>query len=415
MVKVLRSFVRGPLEPYVPGFAEELLRQGYSRVGAEQHVCFIAHLDRWMSSHAVGVEELDAAAIDRYLVQRRAAGYVQYNSVKALAPLLGYLAPLNVLPISAPAPADPIEEVLARYCIYLLGERGLTAGTARGYVDCVRGFVRTRNRGGELDWAGLDAAEVNAYVLTTCPGRAVGSAKLIVTALRSLLGWLHLTGTLPESLVAAVPSVAGWRLSGLPTPLDPAELRRLLAAPDRRTATGRRDYAILLLLSRLGLRAGEVARLGLDDIDWRHGELVVHGKGDRKERLPLPADVGTAITKYLQRGRPATAQERRVFIRVHAPHQGLTTTGISEVVHDAAQRVGLGTTHTHRLRHTAATAMLRAGSPLPEVGQVLRHRSWMSTAIYAKVDRDALRVLVRPWPTVRSAATPAEAGEEGAS
>jgi integrase/recombinase XerD len=414
MVKVLRSLVRGPLEPYVPGFAEELLRQGYSCVGAEQHVCFIAHLDRWMSSHAVGVEEPDAAVIDRYLVQRRAAGYVQYNSVKALAPLLGYLAPLDVLSIPAPAPVDPVEELLARYSVYLLGECGLTAGTARGYVDCVRGFVRTRNRGGELDWAGLDAAEVNAYVLTTCPARAVGSAKLIVTALRSLLGWLHLAGTLPASLVAAVPSVAGWRLSGLPRPLDPAELRRLLAAPDRRTATGRRDYA-MLLLSRLGLRAGEVARLELDDIDWRHGELVVHGKGDRKERLPLPADVGTAITKYLQQGRPATAQGRRVFIRVHAPHRGLTTTGISQVVHDGAQHAGLGTMHAHRLRHTAATAMLRAGSPLPEVGQVLRHRSWMSTAIYAKADHDALGALVRPWPTARSAPTPAEAGEEGAS
>lgn len=415
MVKVLRSIVRGPLEPYAVEFSEELLRQGYSRVGAEQHLCFIAHLDRWMSRHAVGVRALDAAVLDRYLAERRAAGYVQYNSIKALAPLLGFLGPLNVLPAPVPTPKDPVEELLGRYRGYLLLERGLTAGTARGYVDCVRGFVRTRNRGDELDWAGLDAAAVNAYVLATCPGRAVGSAKLIVTALRSLLGWLHLTGTLPESLVAAVPSVAGWRLSGLPTPLDPAELRRLLAAPDRRTVTGRRDYAILLLLSRLGLRAGEVARLGLDDIDWRHGEIVVHGKGDRMERLPLPADVGTAVTKYLQRGRPAAAQARRVFIRVHAPHRGLTTTGISEVVHDAAQRAGLGTMHAHRLRHTAATAMLRAGSPLPEVGQVLRHRSWMSTAIYAKVDHDALRVLVRPWPTVRSAPAPAEADEESAS
>lgn len=409
MVKVLRSIVRGPLEPYATGFAEELLRQGYSRVGAEQHLCFVAHLDRWMLARGVGVGELDNATVGRYLAERRVAGYVQYNSVKALAPLRGFLQPLNVLPDPAPAPWDPVEDLLDRYRGYLLVERGLTAGTTRGYVDCVRGFVRTRDRGDELDWAGLGAAEVSAYVLARCPGRAVGSAKLIVTALRSVLGWLHLTGTLPESLVAAVPSVAGWRLSGLPTPLDPAELRRLLAAPDRRTTTGRRDYAILLLLSRLGLRAGEVARLGLDDIDWRHGELVVRGKGDRMERLPLPDDVGTAITKYLKRGRPATAQDRCVFIRVHAPHRGLTTTGISEVVHDAAQRAGLGTMHAHRLRHTAATAMLCAGSTLPEVGQVLRHRSWMSTAIYAKADHDALRVLVRPWPSVRSAPAPGDA------
>jgi integrase/recombinase XerD len=154
----------------------------------------------------------------------------------------------------------------------------------------------------------------------------------------------------------------------------------------------------VLLLSRLGLRAGEVARLGLDDIDWRHGEIAITGKGSRAERLPLPADVGTAIAAYLRRGRPATAEGRSVFVRVHAPHRPLTTGGVTMVVFDAAQRAGLGRMHAHRLRHTAATAMLRAGSPLPEVGQVLRHRSALTTAIYAKVDREALAVLARRWP-----------------
>ena len=154
----------------------------------------------------------------------------------------------------------------------------------------------------------------------------------------------------------------------------------------------------MLLLARLGLRAGEVARLGLDDIDWRRGEIAVVGKGNRAERLPLPADVGAAIAAYLRRGRPATARGRSVFVRVHAPHRALTTGGVTMVVFDAAQRAGLGQIHAHRLRHTAATAMLRAGSPLAEVGQVLRHRSALTTAIYAKVDRDALAVLARPWP-----------------
>jgi integrase len=196
--------------------------------------------------------------------------------------------------------------------------------------------------------------------------------------------------------------VAGWRLASLPKALEPGELRRLLAACDRRTRTGRRDYAIVLLLSRLGLRAGEAAQLGLDDIDWRHGEIAVCGKGDRAERLPLPADVGAAIAAYLRHGRPDTAEGRSVFVRVHAPHRALTTGGVTEVVFGAAQRAGLGKLHAHRLRHTAATAMLRAGSPLPEVGQVLRHRSALSTAIYAKVDRDALTVLARPWPAAPS-------------
>jgi integrase len=248
----------------------------------------------------------------------------------------------------------------------------------------------------------MKAADVTGFVLATCPGRAVGSAKLIVCAVRSLLRWLHMSGVVATPLAAAVPSVAGWRLSSLPRALEPGQLRSLLAACDRRTPAGRRDYAILLLLSRLGLRAGEVARLGLDDIDWRRGEFAISGKGNRAERLPLPADVGAAIAAYLRRGRPGTAEGRSVFVRVHAPHRGLTTGGVTMVVFDAAQRAGLPKMHAHRLRHTAATAMLRAGSPLSEVGQVLRHRSALSTAIYAKVDRDALAVLARPWPVKAS-------------
>lgn len=398
MVKVLRSLFRGPLEPYAAGFAAELDRRGYTRSSAEQHVCVVAHLDRWMSAAGIEVSGLTGPVIERYLAERRAAGYVEYRSVRALAPLLGYLGPLGVLPVVQVVLVGPVEELLGRYRDYLLAERGLTAGTAYGYVDCVRPFVAARARGDVLDLAGISAAEVTEFARTACAGRAVGSAKLIVTALRSLLRWLHLSGVAPESLATAVPSVAGWRLSGLPKGLEPAQLRRLLAACDRRTSTGRRDHAIVLLLARLGLRAGEVAALELDDIDWRHGEFAVRGKGNRAERLPLPADVGAAITAYLRRGRPTTAQGRSVFVRVRAPHRALTTGGVTMVVFDAAQRAGLGKIHAHRLRHTAATAMLRAGSPLAEVGQMLRHRSPLTTAIYAKVDRDALTVLARPWP-----------------
>jgi integrase/recombinase XerD len=398
MVKVLRSFVRGPLEPHIPGFAEELLRQGYTRTSAEQHVCFLAHLDRWMSAEGVGLGQLTGPVIERYLEARRAAGYVEYRSLKALRPLLGYLCPLGVLPVEGQPQRGPVEELLGHYREYLVGERGLTAGTARGYMDFVRPFVVSRVRGDVLELAGIATADVIGFVLSACPGRAVGSAKLIVCALRSLLRWLHLTGQIPASLTGAVPSVAGWRLSSLPKGLEWGELRRLLASCDRRTSTGRRDYAVMLLLSRLGLRAGEVARLGLDDIDWRHGEVVIVGKGNRGERLPLPDDVGAAIAAYLRRGRPTTAEGRSVFVRVHAPHRALTNGGVTMIVSDAAQRAGLAKMHAHRLRHTAATAMLRAGSPLPEIGQVLRHRSMLTTAIYAKVDRDALAVLARPWP-----------------
>lgn len=400
MVKVLRSIVEGPLAPYVAEFAEELLTKGYTRTSAEQHVCFIAHLDRWLLAQCLGVGDLGGSTIGRYLQERRTAGYVEYRSARATEPLLGFLAAKGLLPEQPPAPANPVEDLLGGYRDYLLGERGLSAGTVVGYVHLARRFIVSR--GGEdlaLELAGLGAADVTAFVLESCPGRATGTAKLIVTALRSLLGWLYLTGQVPVSLAAAVPSVAGWRLAGLPQPLTPQQVRALLAACDRRTRTGRRDYAIVLLLSRLGLRAGEVARLGLEDVDWRAGQLRVLGKGNRTEALPLPVDVGAAVTAYLQRGRPLSAQGRSVFVRVRAPHQALTTTGVGNVVTAAGERAGLGHVNAHQLRHTAATAMVAAGSPLAEVGQVLRHRSAFSTAIYAKVDQSALSVLARPWPT----------------
>lgn len=172
----------------------------------------------------------------------------------------------------------------------------------------VRPFVTARAVGDPASLAGLAPADVTGFVLSTCPGRSTGSAKLIVTALKSLLGFLHVEGLIATPLASAVPSVAGWKLAGLPRYLGPGELRRLLGACDRQAPMGRRDLAILMLLARLGLRAGEVSSMGLDDIDWRAGELVVRGKGSRSERLPLPTDVGNVIAGYLRRDRPATAQ-----------------------------------------------------------------------------------------------------------
>jgi len=195
-----------------------------------------------------------------------------------------------------------------------------------------------------------------------------------------------------------VPSVASRRLVGLPKGLDPDQVRHLLASCDDSTRRGCRDIAILTMLVRLGMRSGEVAKLRLDDIDWRAGEIIVRGKANCIERVPLPADVGRALAEYLRRGRPASAQGRTVFVRIKAPHRHLSSSAVSNVVADAAQRAGLGRIHAHRLRHTAAMQMLRAGASLPEIGQLLRHRRALTTAIYAKVDRDALRTIARAWP-----------------
>jgi integrase/recombinase XerD len=225
----------------------------------------------------------------------------------------------------------------------------------------------------------------------------VRSAERLVNGMRSFLRFALVAGLTTAPLADAVLSVARRSGTGLPRGLMPAEVSALLASCDRHRANGRRDYAILVVLARLGLRAAEVAALQLDDIDWRSGEIVVRGKGSTEERLPLPPDVGDAIVAYLRRGRPQRP-EREVFLRASAPLRGLAPEGVSEVVRAASERAGLGSFGAHRLRHTAATEMLRAGASLPEVAQVLRHRTIATTAIYAKVDHLALRQLAMPWP-----------------
>lgn len=402
MIEVLRSRVVGPLEPFAPGFAAELSRLGYTANSAAAQVGVVAHLSRWMAGEQLDAVGLVEPVVERYMVARRAAGYTNYRTARALRPLLTFLCGVGVEPPRTVAALTPVEAFLTRYRQYLIVERGLGVRTARGYVDAVRPFVTGRAGVDGLDLAGLTAGDVTAFVLAACPGLAIGSAKMLVTALRSLLRFMHVDGVIPAGLAGAVPSVAGWRLAGLPRALEPEQVVHLLGSCDRHRTVGRRDAAILLLLVRLGLRAGEVAELGLDDIDWRAGEIIVRGKGNRAERLPLPVEVGDAVAGYLRHGRPATAEGRSVFVRVKAPHRKLTTGGVTGVVFDAAQRAGLGKLYAHRLRHTAASAMLRAGTPLAEVGQVLRHRRALTTAIYAKVDRDALGALARPWPGARS-------------
>lgn len=394
----LRVRVSGPLSALGVGFAADLTRQGYRRNAVADQLCVMAHLSRWLEANGLGPSALSQPVEEAFLEARRAQGYRLWLSRKGLAPMLSYLRDRGVVPPVAPPARSHVDALLARYHDYLVGERGLAVTTARGYVDMVRPFVMTRATPAGVDLARLTTADVIRFVVASCPIRSRGSAKLTVTSLRSLLRFLHVEGFLAASLTAAVPSVANWRLTSIPRRLEPREVADLLATCDRRTAVGRRDFAILMMLVRLGLRAGEVRSLTLDDIDWRVGELVVRGKANRAERLPLPADVGEAVAAYLRRGRPATVLSRAVFTRVRAPHRSLSSAAISFIVGKAGQRAGLGKFGAHVLRHTAASQMVRAGVPLPEVAQVLRHRRLQTTAIYAKVDREGLRSLACPWP-----------------
>jgi len=370
----------GPLTPFRGGFASELARQGYLPNSLSSQLHLMAHLSRWMTGEALEPRGLTAEASERFLAHRRSQGYVLWLSAKALVPLLGYLRDLGAVPPVRPVVLSGPEGLLETYRKYLLAERGLVAGSAEAYVIAVRPFVTARAVGEPASLVGLAPADVTGFVLAACTGRSTGSAKLIVTALKSLLGFLHVEGLIATPLAAAVPSVAGWKLAGLPRYLGPGEVHRLLNACDLETPTGRRDLAILMLLARLGLRAGEVASMRLSDIDWRAGELVVRGKGSRSERLPLPTDVGDALASYLRQGRPPTAEGRNVFVRAHAPHRALTSGAVTNIVYAASLRAGLPRTGAHQLRHSAATAMVRGGAGLP------------------KVDREGLRSLARAWP-----------------
>ncbi|HEX2311673.1 MAG TPA: site-specific integrase [Vicinamibacterales bacterium] len=387
----------GPLAMFAPGFSSGLVAGGYRPGSAAAQLQLMADVSAWLAARGLGPGDLTEALVERLMAERRASGCSRLLSSRALSPLLEYLRGLGVVPAQPAAPRTAAEAIIERYSSYLLERRGLAPSTVRNYVGVARVFLAWRETTGGLRLETLDAAAVSEFVLGEARRSCVGSAKCMVTRLRALLRFLHVEGEIEHALADAVPSVAGWRLASLVKALDARSVARLLGSCDRRTRVGRRDFAVITFLSRLGLRAGEVAALRLSDIDWRAGELLVRGKGSRQERLPLPADVGETLAGWLARGRPRR-ESVFVFTRLRAPYGGLSAGAVSQIVRRACRRAGLPLVGAHRLRHTAATEMLRAGGSLTEVGQVLRHRGRDVTSIYAKVDRLALAAVVMPWP-----------------
>jgi len=395
-----RVRVDGPLKPYADGFRQELSSQGYSSSAAAGHLQLMAHLSRWLQQQELTPDGLTLSRLEQFVEHRRGAGRVhrQLTLDGRMAPLLGYLRAEGVVPACEPSVVtDPVELLLAEFVGYLVDERGLAASTVANRRHVAKSFLSARMD--ELDGRqtpvdGLAAEQVIGFVLVEAERCSAGSLNNVTTGLRALLRFLFVRGYTTASLAEAVPTAPGWRDSGIVRAASPQQVARLLACCDRRTTVGRRDFAIVLLLARLGLRAAEVAALSIDDIDWRVGEIVVTGKGNRRERLPLPHDVGEAIAGYCRHGR-RRSDCRDLFLRINAPHTGLSTTGIREVVARACNRAGLPRLGAHRLRHAAATEMRRAGAPLFEIGQVLRHRHVASTALYAKDDYDALAAVAR--------------------
>jgi integrase/recombinase XerD len=387
----------GPLAHYRVGFSEELTAQGYTPGSAKLQLHLMSHASRWLASQGLTAGEFGPDRVAEFLKARRAGGHASRVSQRGLMPLLGYLRGLGVVPpASEPVACTPVERLVAVYRDYLACERGLTAGTVCRYLAVARMFLSEFERADGLDLQRLNAGDVTSFVVRECRGRWRASATTLVTGLRSLLRFLLLEGYTDHQLAQAVPTATVWDAASLPRPLSTDVVAAMCSTCDEHTVVGARDLAILTLLHRLGLRAGEVAGLELADLDWRHGEFVVRGKANRQERLPLSADVGQVVVAYLHR-RPRVAC-RALFLTARAPIVGVTRDVVGQLVRAACRRAGLPAVGPHRLRHSAATATLAGGASLAEVGQLLRQRSATATAIYAKVDRTALRSLALPWP-----------------
>ncbi len=387
----------GPLASFADSYSAELRERGYTSLTTVNQLRQVGRLSRWMQAGGLSVARLSSERVEEFLAWQRAAGcHSSQVSRPGLVCLLEVLGDLGVLTSEPPAPAgSSLDLLLSSFEQYLLAERGPAAGTIVGYLAHARWFVEGLGSSG---LAGVSAGEVTGAVLRrAASGVSVAAAQYFVSGLRAFLRFCFLEGLLAADLSQAALVVRGRRSSSLPRGISRADARALLGSCDRRRALGRRDYAVIILLLRLGLRRGEVARLTLDDIDWRAGELVIHGKSGRQDRLPLPADVGAAIASYLQRGRPAS-DRREVFLRARAPYAPIASGTVASTVRRACRRAGIPEIGSHRLRHTTACEMVSAGVPLVRIGQVLRHRSLQSTAIYARVDIEQLRLLAAPWP-----------------
>jgi len=395
----LRSCLFGA---HLDGFSSSLRALGHTRLTIRAKLCSIARLGDWMTKERLDVIDLDEHHVEDFLVVERRRGRRRRGAGVTLLHLLSHLRSAGVVPTPPPVVRNDSlgTAVLARYEEHLRNERGLAASTITRYRGFVSEFVDERLDRPRAQASALRAEEVRAFLLKRVPRMPPKCAQLMAGALRSFLRFLFVRGETRGDLALAIPMVRQERFVNMPRHLPAEDVERLLAACDLSSMTGRRDYALLLLLARLGLRAGEIMALQLEDVRWRGGEIVVRGKGQVHDRLPLLPDVGEALAIYIQKDRPA-CPSRHVFICRKAPHRGFShPSSVTTIVMRALERAGLAppTRGAHLLRHSLATTMVRRGASFTEIGQVLRHRSPSTTEIYAKVDLAALADVARPWP-----------------
>jgi integrase/recombinase XerD len=376
--RVCNAIVPGPLEQYAPGFRSWLLARGYTPLTTVPQLQLMAHVSRWLEREGLTAAGLTGQQAGRFLAARHAAGSRRPGKPAGLRPLLGYLGGLGVLPPEPPGPPlDAASVLIAEFAEYLRSERGLAPMTVGAYSSRAARFLARYAPCGD---PGLIApGDVTAAVLAEASGLSAGAGQHLACALRAFLRYCHVRGLVAADVSAAALAVTGRRTTMLPRGLEPGQVAALLAACDRDEPAGRRDYAVIVLLARLGLRAGEAARLRLDDISWRAAEIGIRGKGGQYDVLPLPADAGAAVAAWLRDGRPAVPF-REVFTTVSAPTRPLTREAVALIVRRACARAGLEPFGPHWFRHSAATRWLRDGVSIEVVSKLLGHSSVTTTS-----------------------------------
>ena len=390
----------GPLGPYFDSYEAEMRGEGYARHTREVQIRLIADFGCWLAKRRIQAQDIVAELFRPYLRTRARRRRPTRNDRSALQRLLELLRRQGVVAALESPVATPAERLQSEFRLYLRQERALAATTQAAYTAFVSEFLTERFGGGPVDLSRLCAADITRFVRRRAGAIQSKRVQLMTTALRSFLRFARYRGDIEKDLAACIPAVANWKQSTLPRALPPDQVEQVLNSVNRKTAIGRRDYAILLILARLGLRAGEIRALTLEDLDWKEGLVTVRGKAGRFSQLPLPKDVGAAIAAYLRYGRP-TANSRCVFLRAKAPMGGFQgQTGVGSMVRHALERAKIDSPRkgAHQFRHALACQMLKQGASLSEIGELLRHRSPQTTAIYAKVDLDSLASLALSWP-----------------
>ncbi len=399
--KMQQRLHEGPLGVHIDLYAARLLKEGHCRQSAWRGLRVVCDFSHWLARKRLGLNDLDERTVDRYQQFRSRYRCPFLSDRPALLRLLAVLREIAAIAPRPPVALGALEQMEEDFKQYLIQECGLARVSVVRHEPVVRQFLRERCAGAHRCIARLTAADITAFVERHARDQSPRSAQIMCWTLRAFTRYLQYRSHVIADLASSVPAVRTWRLASLPAYLLPKQVQQVLDACDRHSAIGRRDYAILMMLARLGLRANEIATLTLEDLDWQSGQLTVQGKGRRRAQLPLPEEVGAAIADYLQHGRPRS-DSRRVFLRDLAPHVGFASSaGISMIAKTALTRAGMvDVAHkgTHLFRHSLATQLLRAGASLTEIGQVLRHEDHDTTRIYAKVDIGALRALGLPWP-----------------